>query len=134
MMLELQLARAMPDSETTTSDWKSRNKRLSQMVSLKPKSAATSIAQRRRAAKGDVSAREVNEKTGVSLGAIVLTPSWRALQTRLEAKGKSKRSQKKSALSADAMVKDLVAEQYADNEGSSLGKGRRAKNRIRQQI
>jgi hypothetical protein len=99
-----------------------------------------------RAAKGEVSIREIEQETGVAIGSISNTSAWKALQDRLEKEGLSKRSRKHKAQAytkemdsvaqdaRDAMVEQLTKEQQADDDDPSpctKDKGRRSPVRIR---
>ena len=96
-----------------------------------------------RAAKGELSIREVAEETGLSLSSVQQTDPWRAFQDRLEKEGRSKRPLRKKAqaftgpmdsIVEDGELQELIREQAADDEGSSLDKGRRGRVRVRKRI
>ncbi len=97
-----------------------------------------------RAAKGEVSIRELHQETGLPLGSIHRTDAWTALQERLEKEGRSKRPHRKKAQAYtnkmdetggtdDEELQRLIKEQKAepDYDPPPAGKGRRGKVRIR---
>lgn len=96
-----------------------------------------------RAAKGEVSIREVSQETGVPTTSVERTSAWRALQDRLEREGRSRQPRKRKAQAytaeMDAVVGDpelqeLIEEQHNDYDPSPLDKGRRPKVRAKKKF
>src|SRR5262249_41682520 len=96
-----------------------------------------------RAAKGEVSIREVHQETGVSIGSIQGTAAWKALQSKLEKLGRSRCPQRRKAqaytnemdgVAGDTALQELIREQEKDSEPSPLDKGRRGKVRIKKKL
>jgi hypothetical protein len=100
-------------------------------------------AHKARAARGEVSIREVSEETCVPVSSIQGTVAWTALQDRLDHLGRSKRPRKRRAQAytpkMDAAVEDvrlneLVGEQAADDDASPHDRGRRGNVRVRKKV
>lgn len=96
-----------------------------------------------RAAKGEVSIREIAQETGVPQTSVHLTAAWKTLQDKLEEKGLSKRPRKRKAqaytskmdaIAGNAELAKLIREQKAEDEGSPFGQGRRGRVRIQKKI
>jgi hypothetical protein len=99
-----------------------------------------------RAAKGEVSIREVSEETGVPQSSVHNTVPWQALQARLEKQGRSRRPRRTRAQAytnaMDAVVdaarertlEQLINEQQDQYEPSPLDNGHRGKIRVKKKF
>jgi hypothetical protein len=101
-----------------------------------------------RAAKGEVSIREISQEIGVPISSIANTSAWHALQGTLEAKGLSKRTRRRKAQAYtaemdsvvgqdetdDAELQELIKEQESDYEPAPIDKGHRPKVRVKKKF